>query len=63
VAHTCNHSYAGGRDQENHSLKSAWTNSSWDPISKKLITKKGRWNGSRCRPWVQAPVPQKKKIP
>jgi hypothetical protein len=28
VAHTCNHSYAGGRDQENHSLKSAWTNSS-----------------------------------
>jgi hypothetical protein len=25
---------------------------------KKSITKKGWW---RCRPWVQAPVPQKKK--
>jgi hypothetical protein len=24
---------------------------------KKTITKKGWWSGSRCRPWVQTPVP------
>jgi hypothetical protein len=33
----------------------------WDPISKKPVTKKGWWSSSRCRPWVEAPVPQKKK--
>jgi hypothetical protein len=27
VAHTCNPSYSGGRDQEDHSLKPAWANS------------------------------------
>jgi hypothetical protein len=34
-----------------------------DPISKRLFThtKKGWWSGSRCRPWVQHPVLQKKK--
>jgi hypothetical protein len=30
----------------------------WDPILKKPFTKKGWWSGSRCRPWVQAPVLQ-----
>jgi hypothetical protein len=34
-------------------------NSSGDPISKKIHHKKGWWSGPRCRPWVQAPVPQK----
>jgi hypothetical protein len=33
----------------------------WDPISKKPITKKSWWNGSRCRPWVQALVLLKNK--
>jgi hypothetical protein len=28
---------------------------------KKPVTKKGWWSGARCRPSVQAPVPQKKK--
>jgi hypothetical protein len=28
---------------------------------KKSITKKGWWSGSRCRPWVQSPVPPKQK--
>jgi hypothetical protein len=28
VAHACNLSYSGGRDQEDHSLKSAQANSS-----------------------------------
>jgi hypothetical protein len=34
VAHACNPSYSAGRDQEDHSSKPAWTNSSRDPISK-----------------------------
>jgi hypothetical protein len=46
VAHTCNPSYSGGRDQEDHILKPARANSSRDPISKLLITKCW-WNGSR----------------
>jgi hypothetical protein len=40
VAHTCNPSYSGGRNQEDHGLKPAQANSSRDPISKILITKK-----------------------
>jgi hypothetical protein len=35
VAHACNHSYAGGRDQEYPGLKPAWANSL--PVWKKLI--------------------------
>jgi hypothetical protein len=34
VAHACNPSYSGGRDQEDHGLKPAWENSLRDPISK-----------------------------
>jgi hypothetical protein len=40
VAHTCNPSYSGGRDQEDHGSKPAWTNSSQDPILKTPITQK-----------------------
>jgi hypothetical protein len=40
VAHTCNPSYSGGRDQEDHGSKPALANSLRDPISKKPITKK-----------------------
>jgi hypothetical protein len=35
VAHACNPSYSGGRDQENQVSKPAWANSLRDPISKK----------------------------
>jgi hypothetical protein len=50
-AHTCNPSYSGGRDQEDHSLKPAQENSvQKKPILKKPITKKGWCNDSRCRP-------------
>jgi hypothetical protein len=35
VAHACNPSYSGGRDEEDHGLKPALANSSRDPISKK----------------------------
>jgi hypothetical protein len=41
VAHAYNPSYSGGGDQEDHSSKSAWTNSLGDPILKKPITKNG----------------------
>jgi hypothetical protein len=39
AAHTCNPSYSGGRDREDHSSKPAQTNSSQDPISKKPTQK------------------------
>jgi hypothetical protein len=35
VAHACNPSYAGGRDQKDRGQKPAWVNSSQDIISKK----------------------------
>jgi hypothetical protein len=38
VAHACNPSYSGGRDQEDRSSKPA--NSSWEPILKKPYHKK-----------------------
>jgi hypothetical protein len=40
VAHTCNPSYSGVRDQEDRGLKTVWANSTWDSISKIPITKK-----------------------
>jgi hypothetical protein len=40
MAHTCNPSYSGDRD-EDHSSKPAWANSLRDPISKKPLTKIG----------------------
>jgi hypothetical protein len=62
MAHICNPRYLGGRDQEDHGSKPAWANSLWDPIEKKIHHKKGlvEW-GSRCRPWVQAPLPQQQQ--
>jgi hypothetical protein len=35
IGHTCNPSYSGGRDQEDHGLKLAWASFSQDTISKK----------------------------
>jgi hypothetical protein len=40
VAHVYNSSYSGGRDQEDHSLRPAWANSSRAPILKNPITKR-----------------------
>jgi hypothetical protein len=57
-AHACNPNYSGGRDQQERGSKLAWANSLWDPMSKKPITKKGWWSGSRYRSWVQIPVLQ-----
>jgi hypothetical protein len=41
LAHDCNPLYSGGKDQEDRGSKPAWKNSSQDPISKTLFTKKG----------------------
>jgi hypothetical protein len=43
VAHTCNPSHSGGRDQEDYGLKLAQANGSRDPILKNPITK--NWAG------------------
>jgi hypothetical protein len=40
VAHTCNPSYSGGRDQEGCTSKPAWANSLQDPILKMPFTKR-----------------------
>jgi hypothetical protein len=39
VAHACNSSYSGGRDQEDHGLKLAWASSSARPCLEKSFTK------------------------
>jgi hypothetical protein len=41
VAHTCNPSYSGGRDQEDHSSKPALANCSMRPYLEKTLCKKG----------------------
>jgi hypothetical protein len=41
VAHACNLSYSGGRDQGDRGSKPAWVNSSRDNVLKKPFTKKG----------------------
>jgi hypothetical protein len=40
MAHACNPSYSGGRDEDDHGLKPVQANSLQDPISKILITKR-----------------------
>jgi hypothetical protein len=61
VAHTCNLSYSGGRDQEDHGLKAARANSSRDPILKKLIKKKGCLNDSGVGPEFKPQYHKKKE--
>jgi hypothetical protein len=58
VAHSCNPSYLGGRDQEDCISKPAGANSSQDPILKTPSQKKG------CvvvQGVVQTPLPEKNK--
>jgi hypothetical protein len=51
VAHTCNPSNSGGRDQEDHGSEPVVANSSVRPyLEKTLHKKKGWWSGSRCSP-------------
>jgi hypothetical protein len=51
MAHACNPSYSGGRDQEDRGSKPAWENSLQDPILKKLITWKKK-NQVAVAAWV-----------
>jgi hypothetical protein len=46
VAHACNPTYCGGRDQEDRGLKPIQANSFKDPISKILNTRKVWQSGS-----------------
>jgi hypothetical protein len=53
VAHTCNPSYSGGRDQEVRDSKPSQANSSRDPIVKKTLHKRGgvaQGEGSELKP-------------
>jgi hypothetical protein len=50
VAHSCDPRYSGGRDQEGQGSKSAWTNSSQDPILKKNPSQKKPGGMAGCRP-------------
>jgi hypothetical protein len=70
VAHTCNPSYSGSRDEKDGGLKSAQGNSSWDPISKIPSTKQNRAGTvaqvvehlpTKCKALSSNPTPTKKK--
>jgi hypothetical protein len=61
IAHAYNPNYSGGSDQEVRGLKPAQANSSARPYLEKNLHRKGLVEGSRYRPRVQNPVPQKKK--
>jgi hypothetical protein len=49
VAHICNPSYSGGRDQEDPGSKPAWENNSQDYL-KKTLHKNGLLEWLKCRP-------------
>jgi ribosomal protein L44E len=65
VAHTCNPSYSGGRDQEDHGLKSAMANSWQDPTSKNWSEKRAggvaEGVGSEFKPQYGKKKKKKKK--
>jgi hypothetical protein len=61
MAHALNPCYSGGRDQEDHGLKPARTNSSRDPILKKTLTKRSGGVAQIVGPEFKAQYHQKKK--
>jgi hypothetical protein len=69
VAHACNPSYSGGRDQEDTIQNQPQENSSQDPLLRKHNAKQSWWSSSSSKsacltsikPWVQTPKPQRKK--
>jgi hypothetical protein len=61
VAHTCNPSYSGGRDQEDHSLKPTQGNHLRDPISKIPNTKRAQGVGPEFKPQYCKKKERKKK--
>jgi hypothetical protein len=62
VAHAYNPSNSVGRDQEDHSSKPAWANSSQDPSLKIPITEK-RWvEWLKAKSLSSSPTPEKKNL-
>jgi hypothetical protein len=61
VAHACNPSYSGGRNQEHHSLKLAQANSLCGPILKKPFTKKVLVEWLKVKALSSSPSTAKKK--
>jgi hypothetical protein len=58
VAHACNPSYPGSRDQEDPCLKPAWANSSARPYAEKPFIKIGLVEWFKVKALRSAPVPQ-----
>jgi ribosomal protein S21 len=61
VAHACNPSYSGGKDQEARSSKPPGANSLQGPISKKPITKIGLVEWLKVKTLSSSPSTAKKK--
>jgi hypothetical protein len=65
VAHTCNPSYSGGRDQEDPGAKPAWANSSARPYLEKNASQKraggvAQGGGPEFKPQYQKKKKKKK---
>jgi hypothetical protein len=60
VAHTCNPSYSGGRDQEDHSSKPTQANSLQDPILKNPSQKIGLVEWLKVKALSSSPSTAKK---
>jgi hypothetical protein len=61
VAHACNPSYSGGRDQEDLSSKPTRVNSSMSPCLKKPFTKIGLVEWIKVKTLSSSPSTAKKK--
>jgi hypothetical protein len=61
VAHFCNPSYSGGRDQENGGSKPVWTNNSLRPYLKKRFSKIGLVEWLKVKALSSSPSTAKKK--
>jgi hypothetical protein len=61
VAHTCNPSYSGGRDQEYQGLRPARATSSQEPISERNHYKKGLVEWLKVYTLSSYPITAKKR--
>jgi hypothetical protein len=61
VAHACNLSYSGGRDQEDYGSKPAWANSSTRPYLEETLHKKGLVHWLKMKAPSSNPSTAKKK--
>jgi hypothetical protein len=61
VGHTCNPSYSGGRDQEDHGSKTVWANSSRDPVSNNPSQERAGGVAQGVGPEIKPSTTKKKK--